>query len=228
MKAVVRSFVDIAPEIRHLTLEVEGIEHFSFVPGQFVSLSTSIDGIEYTRAYSIASPPNGNAFELCFNRVPAGHFSTFLFTLSPGDEIEFAPPLGYFTLRNRTRDMLMMCTGTGITPFRSMLLDGMRELRTDVTLLFGSRYPEGLLFAEEWRELERRHQNFHYCPTLTRPPETWDGRTGRVQTHLDEVLGGRTDIDVYLCGMAEMIESVRKMLKERGFDRKQIITEKYD
>jgi CDP-4-dehydro-6-deoxyglucose reductase len=49
-----------------------------------------------------------------------------------------------------------------------------------------------------------------------------------VQSHLDEILEGRIDLDVYLCGLKEMVDDVRRLLKQRGFDRKQIIYEKYD
>ncbi|MBV9442256.1 MAG: oxidoreductase, partial [Acidobacteriaceae bacterium] len=71
------------------------------------------------------------------------------------------------------------------------------------------------------------------APTLTRPAETWNGRTGRVLAHLDEVLALETPedlstIDVYICGLREMVDDVRKELKARGLDRKQIIYEKYD
>ncbi len=70
-------------------------------------------------------------------------------------------------------------------------------------------------------------------PTVTRPGPEWLGRTGRVQAHLDEALAVRTpeeidNIDVYICGLKEMVDDVRKQLKQRGFDRKQIIYEKYD
>ena len=49
-----------------------------------------------------------------------------------------------------------------------------------------------------------------------------------MQTHLDEALGGRTDIDIYLCGLRPMVDDVRQILKGMGFDRKQIRYEKYD
>ena len=67
-----------------------------------------------------------------------------------------------------------------------------------------------------------------FWPTLTRPTETWAGRTGRVQAHLEAAIAGRRDLDFYLCGLKEMVDQVRGILKEMGFDRKQIRAEKYD
>jgi CDP-4-dehydro-6-deoxyglucose reductase len=49
-----------------------------------------------------------------------------------------------------------------------------------------------------------------------------------VQAHLEEALAGRRDIDVYLCGLKAMVDDVRATLKRQGFDRKQILYEKYD
>ncbi len=49
-----------------------------------------------------------------------------------------------------------------------------------------------------------------------------------MQAHLEEALGGRRDLDVYLCGLKLMVDDVRARLKAAGFDRKQIFYEKYD
>jgi ferredoxin-NADP reductase len=35
-------------------------------------------------------------------------------------------------------------------------------------------------------------------------------------------------VDIYLCGLKEMVDDVRAVLKALGFDRKQIFYEKYD
>ena len=60
------------------------------------------------------------------------------------------------------------------------------------------------------------------------PDAIWKGRTGRVQAHLAEAVGERRDIDVLLCGLKEMVDDLRRTLKEMGFDRKRIRYEKYD
>jgi NAD(P)H-flavin reductase len=122
----------------------------------------------------------------------------------------------------------MIATGTGVAPFRSMLAAHLPELNTQVTLLFGTRYAGTLLYREEFEELARRFANFRFWPTITRPGKDWSGRTGRVQQHIEEALDGRTDLDVYLCGLKEMVDDIRGRLKQRGFDRKHIIFEKYD
>jgi len=234
LKAKLVAWKELAPEVRHFEFEVPELESLHFTPGQFVSVVEKVDGKEITRAYSIASPRNGNVFSLCLNRVQDGAVSPHLFDLKVGDSIEINEPLGYFTLRHPGHRVVFVATGTGIAPFRSILLDQLpRRLHPHITLLFGVRYPRGLLYREEFEQLAHEHPNFRFLPTVTRPDELWSGRTGRVLAHLNEALALNTPeelstIDVYICGLKEMVDDVRKDLKARGFDRKQIIYEKYD
>lgn len=219
----------IGPEVRHFVFEVPDVDQLTYIAGQFVSLTRDIHGKKITRAYSTASPAGGNRFELCLNLVEEGVFSPFLFGLEPGDLVDMKGPLGYFVWREPVSDSILVATGTGVAPFRGMLmeyLEGGGE--RDVTLIFGVRHEESLLYRGEFEELERRYPNFHFRPTLTRPGPGWTGRTGRVQAHVMEALGERRDMDVYICGMKEMVEDVRSQLKAAGLDRKRIVVEKYD
>lgn len=233
MRAIFLSSRELAPDVRHFEFETPDVEQFSFTPGQFISVVEQANSKEITRAYSIASPCGGNRFALCLNRVEGGHVSPKLFELKPGDELEIREPLGYFTLRHPGRRAVFVATGTGIAPFRSMLLEHLPKTEPHITLVFGVRYERGLLYGAELEELAEKHSHFRFMPTITRPGETWRGRTGRVQAHLDEALNVKTPeeqatVDVYICGLKEMVDDVRKELKARGFDRKQIVYEKYD
>jgi ferredoxin-NADP reductase len=214
--------------VRHFEFEITDRNEFQFTPGQFVSIKEDVAGKEITRAYSIASPPDGNRFALCLNRVPEGLVSPLLFAMQVGEQVEVEEPLGYFTLRHPDRPAAFIATGTGIAPFRSMLLSALPK-GAPITLLFGCRYAHGLLYSDEFETLAQRHAHFQFIPTVTRPDEAWQGRVGRVQAHLDAALAGiDTKPDVYICGLKEMVDEVRALLKQKGFDRKQIIYEKYD
>jgi NAD(P)H-flavin reductase len=156
-----------------------------------------------------------------------------MFRLNAGDEILIHEPLGYFTLRHPGRRIVFVATGTGIAPFRSILQDHLPRMQPHITLLFGTRHEAGLLYRQEMEQFEREYPSFRYLPSLTRPAEGWQGRAGRVQTHLDEAIALRVpedkdETDVYICGLKEMVDDVRAQLKRRGFDRKQLIYEKYD
>jgi ferredoxin-NADP reductase len=229
MQARLIESVEIAPDVRHFVFEAPGLERVEFMPGQFVSFTDTVRGKKITRAYSIASAPSTtNRFELCLNLVTEGVFSPHLFEMKPGDAVDMLPPLGQFVLRHPDRDAILIATGTGIAPFRSILRAHLSETSPSFTLLFGVRYEQSLMYREEFEEMARQFPNFRFWPTLTRPDPEWTGRTARVQAHLQEAVGERRDVDVFLCGLRAMVDDVRNILKEMGFDRKQILYEKYD
>jgi ferredoxin-NADP reductase len=227
------SWRELTPDVHHFEFEVPGAKEFVFTPGQFIAVLEKVDGKEISHAYSIASPRGGNQFALCLNRVEDGPVSSYLFKLKPGEEVDMHAPLGHFTLRHPERRAVFIATGTGIAPFRSMLLDHLPRTQPRITLLFGVRYEQGLLYRDELEQLATRYQTFRFLPTISQPTGSWKGRIGRVQAHLDEALALNTpeeshNIDVYVCGLKEMVDDVRKALKQRGLDRQQIIYEKYD
>lgn len=215
---------ELAPGTRHFVFAAEGGE-FRYEPGQFVSLVKKLGDDEITRAYSIASAPVGNQFALCANLVPDGRFTPFLFGMVPGDTVELKAVLGTFVLKKPAADSILVATGTGIAPFRAMLAT---PPQAHCTLIFGVRTENTLLYNDEWRALAATSPNFEYRPTLTRPDEAWKGRVGRVHDHVLEALGDRRDVDIYICGLREMVDELRARLKTLGVDRKRIVYERYD
>ena len=124
---------------------------------------------------------------------------------------------------------MLVATGTGVVPYRPMLLEALQSgVTAQFTLIYGTRHEENLIYGEEFRALEQQYANFRFLPTVTRPTERWTGATGRVQSHVREAIGDRRDLHLYACGLKEMVDSVREIGKELGFDRKQIVFEKYD
>ncbi len=221
MKARLTNSRELAPGTRHFDFESIDWDG-AFTPGQFLSLTHG----EITRAYSIASPPDGKTFGLCANLVSDGHFTPWLFDLKPGGEIEFKGPYGAFTPRPLESESILVATGTGVAPFRSFLAGG--ALTGKVTLILGTREEPGLLYNEEWQALRQSRPGFEYWPTLTRAAHGWPGRTGRVQQHVFAAVANRLNVDIYICGLREMVDDLRAQLKAAGIDRKRVIYEKYD
>jgi ferredoxin-NADP reductase len=219
---------------KHLELEVDGVTRFGFVPGQWLSVKTNTpDGEEMTRAYSIASPPSENGHvALCLNRVEDGYMSNYLCGLGQGDVVTFQGPFGDFILRPPLRDTVFIATGTGVAPFRSMLhwllAESDRHQGNQFWLLFGARHQQDIYYREEFEQLGAQHANFHFLPTLSRAEADWNGLRGYVQQHLGEVVGMRTDMHAYICGLDKMVKANRQLLKSLGWDRTSIRYEKYD
>jgi len=186
----------------HLEFVVEGVESFSFTPGQFISVvAEDPRGKLETRAYSIASAPCANQFDLCLNRVEGGYFSNLLPDLAVGATIQIEGPLGFFTLREPVTDSILVATGTGVAPLRGFLQwlfrnDGAesgkdRSGGKDIWLVFGTRNESEIYYREEFEALAARHANFHYLITLSRAPESWPGLRGYVQDYVAKIVEER-------------------------------------
>jgi ferredoxin-NADP reductase len=223
---------------KHLEFEINGVPRFGFVAGQWLSFKTNkADGEQIVRAYSIASPPDGdNKLALCLNRVQDGFMSNFLCDMKEGDEIDCQGPFGDFILRPPMRDTIFIATGTGIAPFRSMLhwlftspdAGDARHLGKQLYLIFGNRTEKDIYYHDEFLRLATEHANFHYLPTLSRGGADWQGLRGYVQEHVPAIAQGRTDMHAYICGLDKMVKANRDLLKSLGWDRKSILYEKYD
>ena len=225
----------LSPETKHLEFRVAGVDEFRFTPGQFMSIKQpKPDGKIHTRAYSIASPPRTDAtFDLCLNRVEDGFLSNWLCDLPVGASIQFHGPHGLFVMREPRSDAVFIATGTGIAPIRSMVqwlfAEPERNRRQEYWLVFGTRYEHSLYYREEFELVERRNPNFHYVPTLSRCGERWQGCRGYVQDHVRQIVAERKGMQAYICGLHQMVNANREMLKnEFGWEQKQIIFERYD
>ena len=198
---------------------------------------------QMTRAYSIASGPRGNnKFDLCLNRVEGGFFSNYLCDLDHGCTVHFHGPHGHFVMRNPLRDSLFIATGTGIAPMKGFVealfpengVAPAHELNgREVWLVYGTRYESEIYYREYFERIAAKHSNFHYIVSLSRADESWKGARGYVQDHVKVILDARPDhgkdeMDAYICGLNEMVSGTRKLLADYGWDKKQIVFERYD
>ena len=127
-KGIVKKNDDHTYNTRRFWIEVPELESFDFIPGQFVTLDLPIHEKpnKRWRSYSIASWPDGsNTFELMIVLAQGGLGTSFLFdfkNISVGSELTLRGPQGVFTLPEKLdKDLFLVCTGTGIAPFRSMV-----------------------------------------------------------------------------------------------------------
>jgi ferredoxin-NADP reductase len=231
---------ELSPSVRRFVWRSVDGEPFDFLAGQWMKLYLP-GGLE--RDYSIASPPRATGvdgadrFELAVTRVEGGPGSSALFSLEPGARLTVLGPNGLFVREDRHRDApaIYVATGTGLAPFRAILLEELaRAESAPQVLVFGCRTEADLLYRDELEALAAAHPRFRYVPTLSRAGEGWTGLRGYVQTHLPAVtselaaLGGPPP-HYYVCGLGRMIDDARRVLKETlGVDRRCIHTERYD
>jgi ferredoxin-NADP reductase len=237
-RLVRQEWLSQASETKHLVFAIEDVHQFEFTAGQFISLVAPRAEKTMTRAYSLASAPRRNEFDLCLNRVEGGFFSNLLCDMKEGETVKFHGPHGTFVLRNPLHDSILIATGTGIAPIRGfvqwLFADDSHHQGREIYLVYGTRHPTDIYYKDYFDLVAHDFSNFHYIVTLSRAADDWKGGRGYVQEHVREIVATqpeseRKHMDAYICGLNNMVSANRKMLKEElGWDRKQIVFERYD
>ena len=231
----------LAPSVGHYQFVRDDGQPLDFVPGQFIQVHFRYaDGTPAKRSYSLATIHDhalgpGEAVEIAVSYVPGGAATALFESLPEGGHVEASGPFGRFCLMpgDRNARYLLIATGTGVTPYRSMLpqlQSLMAERGVEVVLLQGARTPAELLYGDEFRAFADAHPEFRYVPCLSRelPPDPHpDVRHGYVQQHLGAFAPDAAHDIAYLCGNPDMVDACFEALKGFGLPVPQIRREKY-
>ena len=184
---------------------------------------------EKIRLYSIASScwgDNwcGNTVSLCVKReigedadsgqLVMGSASNYICDAVIGDEITITGPVGKsFLLPDDPLNYsyVFAATGTGIAPYRSMLIELFNQgFQKEVWLFFGAPYSTDVMYDDEFRYLADLHPNFNYVTAISREQKNELGGRMYVQDRLIEyseqllpLLSQQTTL-MYLCGLKGM------------------------
>ena len=233
--------IDESPTTKRFWVEIEGVESFDFKAGQFVTMDLPLGEKrkDRWRSYSIANAPDGtNVIEFCIVHLEGGASSSYFFEeVKLGAEIRFKGPDGNFVLPEKIeKDLVFICTGTGIAPFRSMIWDlyNRGETGHNIHLIFGTRYEDGILYQKEMEELMEKMPGFQYDVTLSREKEISSNfpfpvHGGYVHpVYLKKYPVKAPHLYFMLCGWTAMIdEAVANLMVKFGYDRSQVKYELY-
>lgn len=201
---------------------------FHYRPGQFMELSVMGVG---ECPISISSTPTRLGFiEMCIRRT--GRVTNALYRLKPNDLIGLRGPFGngFPADRMQGNNLLIVAGGLGIVPLRSILLYAL-DNRYDyqrIVLLYGSRYPDFLLFRNELEVLFYRSDV--ECHLIVEKqalhPETprWTGKFGLVTDLFGEVKSLNTkETYALVVGPPIFYRFVLSRCLEMGFSKDRIL-----
>ncbi len=231
----------LAPSIGHYQFVRDDGQPLDFLPGQFIQIHFDYaDGTPAKRSYSLATIHDhalgpGDAVEIAVSFVPGGAATALFEGMELGDHVSGSGPFGRFCLQpgDHNARYLLIATGTGVTPYRSMLPQlrtAMQERGVEVVLLQGARTPEELLYSDDFYAFAAANPGFRYLPCLSRElPENphADVRKGYVQQQLAEIAPDPARDIAYLCGNPDMVDTCVEALKQAGLPMPQIRREKY-
>ncbi|MBA4257868.1 MAG: oxidoreductase [Chitinophaga sp.] len=242
LKCVVIKTEDITHSTRRFWIQIPELTQFDFEPGQFVTFDLPIheQRNKRWRSYSIASAPDGtNIIELVIVLMEDGLGTPHLFNeVKVGTELLVRGPQGKFTMPSTLdKDLYLICTGTGIAPFRSMVhhIHNKQIAHKNIHLIFGCREFKDSLYEVELRQLEKELPGFYHHPCFSRElvvgPAQYSGYVHACYSKLIETQKGMTgEIPAayfYLCGWKNMVDDAKHKIIEIGYDKQAIHLELY-
>ncbi len=216
---------------KYFQLKFEWTEPHSvqFQAGQYLSLS--IANLPDRRSYSIVSRPDEeHGFDLLVDRAPNGVGVKYLDGLQFGQEISCLVPLGFFVVPEKAagKPLHFIATGSGIAPYRSMILDELQTKKNTqpILLYWGIRDANTMFWEDEFAELMESFPNFKFHPVVSRPLDSWPLCRGRVTDCLNvhPLLPGA---EYFLCGGEPMVNDVTTLLMGKGIAKENIHREKF-
>ncbi|MFY8129037.1 MAG: ferredoxin--NADP reductase [Chitinophagaceae bacterium] len=228
-----------APATKRFFIEVDDV--FNFEPGQFVTLDLPIHEQKNKRwrSYSIASSPNNSKiFELVIVWLEGGAGTTYLFNeVTVGTILNLRGPQGKFVLPQQIdKDLFLICTGTGVAPFRSMVnfLHQNALPTKNIYLVFGCRTLNDCLYKNELLDLQNAMPNFFYNPCFSREEavEPWANK-GYVHSVYESIVEKNKTNETlkpatfFLCGWKNMIDEAKQRIQQLGYDKHDIHLELY-
>lgn len=202
-----------------------------FGAGKYLTVFETIEGMPVTRAYSISSSPKDSLdgkYVLTIKLVDGGLMSRYIFdTWTVGSNVEVSAPSGNFEYQplRDAQKVICLAGGSGITPFVSManaIADGDEDF--EMTLLYGSRNYENILFREELEALEQKCDKIKVVHVLSDKNDKTKGvEKGFITAELIKKYAPENEpYSVFLCGPQQMYEFVDKELEKIGLPKKYI------
>ncbi|WP_295768790.1 FAD-binding oxidoreductase [uncultured Mucilaginibacter sp.] len=220
-----------------------GLKKIKYKAGQYLTLIIKVNNRRYIRPYSFSSAPGVEKdLEITVKRVQGGVVSNHILDkVQIGDIIEVIEPMGKFVLPEEFSilrpHIVLWGAGSGITPLISIAKYALHAFGTyKVTLVYGNRNSESVIFADKLAELSRlfpdrlKIWNFHTQLIVEDSnPYVVQGRINP-QIVLDmmnnhEVL---TDAFHYICGPIGLKQSVKTELSKFNIDERLIHSEDFE
>jgi CDP-4-dehydro-6-deoxyglucose reductase len=181
------------------------VQKFGFFAGQYIDII--LNG--KNRSYSIANCYKAdNEIEVHVKYHKDGVFSEFVWNiLKENDVLRFKGPLGNFKLQKSNKPLILVCTGTGFAPIKSILEElVLSNSSREIYFYWGNRFYQDFYLIGQIID-NKKSLNLKESMCLSR--EEYDGfYNGRVTNKIKNDFSDLSNFEVYACGNMKMIEDV--------------------
>ena len=209
---------------------------WTFEAGQAIDITllapSETDAEGNTRTFTIASAPYEKSVMVA-TRMRDTAFKRMLKVMPVGTAVQMEGPAGDLTLtRDAAHTAVFLCGGIGITPFRSIAFGAAKEhFPHRIFLFYSNRRPEDAAFLAELQALEKQNPNYRLIASMTgmeKSHRPWHGETGMINKEmLVRYLKDASPPVYYIAGPPRMVKGLHTMIKESGFDERDIRTEEF-
>ncbi|WP_432477813.1 2Fe-2S iron-sulfur cluster-binding protein [Nocardioides sp. GXQ0305] len=223
---------DVTHDVRSFTFERADGSAVAFEPGQYLTFTVEVDGVEHQRCYTIASSPaHAHRPTITVKRTPDGPVSGWLHDrFGVGDSLTATGPHGRFSsVQHPAEKYLFLSAGSGITPLMSMT----RALHgsagpADVVFVHSARSPRDIIFRDEL-EVVAGTPGFEVTVVCETADDEWAGATGLLGLRtLLRVAPDLHEREVFTCGPPAYMTAVREALNLAGVDPERCHEESFD
>ena len=193
-------------------------EQFAFRAGQFAEYSAF--GLGESTFCIASSPTRMDHIECCFRKT--GRVTSALFRMQEGDTVGLRGPYGNsFPIEECFgKSLIFVAGGIALPPLRTLIWNCLdwRERFEDITIVYGARTAEDLVYKRELDEWSKR-TDVNLIKTVDPGGETpdWDGEVGFVPTILQQSQPRPDNTVAFVCGPPIMIKFTLPVLAEAGF-----------
>src|ERR1700754_4754561 len=220
------------------TIPRELTDDYSFMPGQYLTLRTTMDCEEIRRSYSICSGPDDGELRIAVKKIDGGAFSNWpADELKAGDELDVMTPTGRFgvaSASDEARTYVGFAAGSGITPIVSIVKGVLaREPDSRFFLFYGNRSAGGMLFREALEELKDRFLQrlsvFHVISGEEQDIPILHGRLDgeKVRAPRGPRVPAASVDHVFICGPTGMSEDIEATCRDIGIAEDRIHVERF-
>ncbi len=200
---------------------------FNFTCGQFAMLS--VEGVGESPIGIASSPLDKEFLQFTVKRYPNGLVTSALHNLEEGSQIGVRGPYGKpFPMKEmKEKNIVIVGGGFAFTTLRStirfLLHEKNRPDYKDITVIYGARNSDELIYKPELKEWEKR-DDINIVLTVDNGDDKWKGRVGFVPAVLQEVAPSHKNAIVLVCGPPIMLKFTMGPLLKIGFTEEMIIT----
>ena len=170
--------------------------------------------------FSLSAAPTNEMMR--FTVKDLGDHSRSLISLQPGTRVMIEGPFGTFTKHqaNKSRPILLIGGGVGITPIRALLEELPKN--SDISLIYRTSNDEGLIFLDEINELAREKEvRLHALPG-SRNLYPLDSK------HLLQLIPNVRECEIYICGPTSLTNVIRESAQELEIPKSRVHSEIFE